>query len=66
MNAISPPPALESPCVRLCRIDPATGLCEGCGRTLAEIAGWLAMSGEERRAVTADLPRRGVTGGARR
>jgi len=64
MNAISPPPALESPCIRLCRIDPSSGLCEGCGRTLAEIAGWLAMSAETRRAVMADLPRRLAGGGA--
>lgn len=63
MNAISPPPALESPCIRLCRIDPASGLCQGCARTLTEIAGWLAMSGEQRSAVMADLPRRRAAGG---
>jgi predicted Fe-S protein YdhL (DUF1289 family) len=64
MNAISPPPPLESPCIRLCRIDPRSGLCQGCARTLAEIAGWLGMTGEERRAVLADLPRRTAGGGA--
>lgn len=58
MNAFTPPPAIESPCIRLCRLDPVHGLCEGCGRTAAEIGGWLAMSGEQRRAVMADLPRR--------
>jgi predicted Fe-S protein YdhL (DUF1289 family) len=63
MNALSPPPSLESPCIRLCRIDPVSGLCQGCARSLAEIAGWLAMGGEERRAVMADLPRRRAAGG---
>ncbi|MCC7121952.1 MAG: DUF1289 domain-containing protein, partial [Gammaproteobacteria bacterium] len=29
---------IESPCVRRCEIAPATHLCRGCGRTLAEIA----------------------------
>jgi predicted Fe-S protein YdhL (DUF1289 family) len=58
MNAIMPHPAIESPCIRLCRLDPLHGLCEGCGRTAVEIGGWLAMSGEQRRAVMADLPRR--------
>ncbi|AVO44194.1 DUF1289 domain-containing protein [Phreatobacter cathodiphilus] len=64
MNAISAPPALESPCIRLCRIDPQSGLCQGCARTLAEIAAWLGMTGEERRAILADLPRRRAGGGA--
>lgn len=29
-----------SPCISVCKIDPQTGLCEGCWRTLDEIAGW--------------------------
>jgi len=32
-----PPVPVESPCVQLCRIDPASGLCEGCARSLDEI-----------------------------
>ena len=35
-----------------------TGLCFGCGRTIAEIAGWSAMSPEQRRAIMAALPAR--------
>lgn len=50
--------SLSSPCIRLCRIDRASGLCEGCGRTGAEIGGWLAMTEAERRAVMAALPQR--------
>jgi predicted Fe-S protein YdhL (DUF1289 family) len=32
------PPA--SPCIQVCRIDPDSGICRGCLRTLDEIAGW--------------------------
>jgi predicted Fe-S protein YdhL (DUF1289 family) len=55
-------PSPLSPCTRVCVIDPATGLCEGCGRTLDEIAGWAAMSDGDRLAIMARLEPR--TGGA--
>jgi len=42
---------VDSPCVNLCRIDAPTGLCAGCHRTLPEIAAWIDLSAEERRAV---------------
>lgn len=45
--------APRSPCNRVCRIDPDTGWCEGCFRTIDEIAQWSALSLEERRAVLA-------------
>ena len=50
--------AIESPCIRVCSIEPDTGLCTGCGRTLSEIAGWIGMSVAERRAIMASLPTR--------
>jgi predicted Fe-S protein YdhL (DUF1289 family) len=50
--------AIESPCIRICSIEQESGLCIGCGRTLAEIAGWMRISVEERRAVMAVLPAR--------
>jgi uncharacterized protein len=53
-----PKPPLETPCVDVCEMDAASGLCIGCGRTLDEIAAWTAMSQEERRAVMALLPAR--------
>lgn len=31
---------IASPCINVCRIDEATGLCAGCYRTLEEIAAW--------------------------
>jgi hypothetical protein len=48
----------SSPCTGLCRIDEFSGLCVGCSRTRAEIAGWRAMSETERRAIMAVLPQR--------
>ena len=38
----------ESPCTSLCVLDPKTGWCEGCGRTLDEIANWSAMTAAEK------------------
>jgi uncharacterized protein len=35
-----------------------TGYCFGCGRTRDEIAAWIAMTADERRAVMAELPAR--------
>lgn len=43
--------SVETPCIAVCFIDPATKLCLGCGRTLPEIAQWHRMTGEDRLAV---------------
>ena len=53
-----PPLAVRSPCVSICRIDPQTGYCEGCLRTIDEIAAWGTMSSAERQAVWRELPAR--------
>ena len=57
---------IESPCVKVCVIDPVTGLCLGCHRTVEEIAGWTAMTPEARRRVMAALPERAATRRPRR
>ncbi|NNM72021.1 DUF1289 domain-containing protein [Enterovirga aerilata] len=49
---------VSTPCLRVCILDPETGLCEGCGRTREEIARWGSMSEEERLAIMAGLPER--------
>jgi uncharacterized protein len=49
---------LESPCIKVCTLDPATGLCVGCLRTIDEIAGWVAFTDDERTAIRAALPTR--------
>ncbi len=49
---------VSSPCIRLCVLDPATGLCEGCGRNRDEIAAWGGLSEPERLRIMAELPAR--------
>lgn len=49
---------IESPCVKLCVIHPATRTCAGCHRSIDEIGAWSRMTPEDRRAVMADLPAR--------
>ena len=48
----------ESPCIAVCMIDPGTGLCYGCGRTLPEIASWHRLDSTERQAVMVTLAER--------
>jgi len=47
--------SVVSPCINICRMDPATGLCEGCLRTIDEIAGWAGMSDDAKRVVLEEL-----------
>ena len=42
---------VPSPCVNICRMDAASGLCVGCQRTIDEIAAWSALDDDARRAV---------------
>jgi predicted Fe-S protein YdhL (DUF1289 family) len=48
----------ETPCIAVCTIDPPSGLCFGCGRTLPEIARWHRIDNTERRAIMETLPAR--------
>ncbi|HMN79828.1 MAG TPA: DUF1289 domain-containing protein [Burkholderiaceae bacterium] len=58
-----PPPRLQvpadgpvgSPCISVCRINEATGLCEGCLRTIDEIAAWGSLDDDARRRVLRDI-----------
>ena len=43
-----PPAVVPSPCCNVCQMDPESGLCRGCGRTLQEIAEWLEMTPEQK------------------
>jgi len=49
---------IESPCVKLCVVEPESRLCIGCLRSIDEIAAWGTMAPEERRRVMAELPER--------
>jgi predicted Fe-S protein YdhL (DUF1289 family) len=49
---------VASPCISVCRMEEASGLCVGCLRTLSEIATWGEMRDDERRDVWARLAQR--------
>ncbi|SAK52238.1 dehydratase [Caballeronia pedi] len=49
---------VASPCVDVCRMNPETGFCDGCLRTIDEIAAWAACDDEEKRAVLARVESR--------
>ena len=45
------PEDAPSPCTSVCRMDRLSGFCEGCLRTIPEIAGWSKMEDAARRGV---------------
>jgi predicted Fe-S protein YdhL (DUF1289 family) len=49
---------VASPCISVCKMDEARGLCVGCMRTLDEIAAWSTMTDAARLAVWQTLPER--------
>ncbi len=56
---------VPSPCINVCVIDPGTGWCRGCLRTLDEVAAWTTYSDAEKQAVLDRLDgRREAAGGA--
>ena len=63
-------PVIPSPCVGVCRLDPASGQCEGCLRTGDEIGRWPFADDVERLAIVQRLRERrrarGITSAADR
>ena len=43
--------AVPSPCIDVCRIDAGSGWCEGCSRTIEEIAQWAELDADAKRKV---------------
>ena len=54
----TPVAQVPSPCISVCVMDTASGLCIGCLRTLDEIAAWSALDADARRAVLAAIEER--------
>jgi uncharacterized protein len=54
-------PEIETPCIKICVVEPETGFCIGCGRTRTEIADWIGMTSVERLDVMQHLPERVAT-----
>ena len=57
--------SIQTPCTKVCALEPISGLCRGCGRTLDEIARWTALNDDQRARVMAELPQRMALLGAR-
>lgn len=49
---------METPCVDICILDDASGLCVGCGRSGDEIARWVDMTPSQRQVIMSALPER--------
>ena len=49
---------IQSPCINICEMDKASGLCRGCLRTIDEIASWSRLSDPARRAVLEAIAKR--------
>jgi uncharacterized protein len=54
----APPKPIATPCIQVCVVDGESGLCLGCHRTLAEVAGWSKLTDAERSTIMAALPAR--------
>lgn len=59
-GAMDAPP---SPCTGVCTIDPASTLCQGCARTLAEITAWYRAGPAEKQAILVRCEKRLASGG---
>jgi len=49
---------VQSPCTKICVIEPITKLCKGCDRTLDEIAEWGMASDPRKQQIIDDIARR--------
>lgn len=47
-----------SPCISVCQMDPMTGYCVGCTRTIDEIRDWIISTPDERNAILAKIAAR--------
>ena len=54
---------MESPCNKVCTLDPTGHICVGCRRTVDEIAVWGSLSDAQRARIMQELPRRSLPEG---
>jgi uncharacterized protein len=55
IQASIPEQPVASPCINVCTMNAATGLCNGCFRTIEEIAAWGSSSNSYKRQVLAAI-----------
>jgi len=49
---------VQSPCVEICQLDPVSGMCLGCFRTMDEIATWIELTDIEKQGVLLNAQKR--------
>ena len=49
---------IASPCINICKMDPRSGLCSGCFRTIDEITVWAQADDARRVSILAAVARR--------
>ena len=49
---------VQSPCVEICQLDPVSGMCLGCFRTMDEIASWIELTDIEKQSVLFNAQKR--------
>ena len=49
---------VQSPCVEICQLDPVSGMCLGCFRTMDEIASWIDLTNIEKQNVLLNAQKR--------
>lgn len=55
---------VPSPCISVCVMNAQTGWCEGCFRTIEEIAAWGGATDAAKRAVWVEIKRRAASSAA--
>ena len=50
--------SVPSPCISVCQLDDASGLCIGCLRNVDEIRDWPIMTAEEKQGILAKIETR--------
>jgi predicted Fe-S protein YdhL (DUF1289 family) len=60
LHALAQDPAhpVPSPCISVCRMDPDSGLCLGCLRTIDEIIAWSRLPEAGKQAVWGEIAQR--------
>jgi uncharacterized protein len=49
---------VESPCIKVCVMDPISNFCIGCGRTIQEIAQWGGLDAGAQQHIVDAIPER--------
>jgi len=62
-RALASDAPVPSPCISICRMDAASGLCAGCLRTRDEIAAWSRLDDTGKRSIWARVARRADVNG---